>query len=247
MPSVSEKQRKFMGARLAEQRKTGHNSTGMSEEQLGDFAKSRKQHGSLEDITFHEEADENYGDVVCDAFTHPIHKGYDCCVPGALDPPAHDDGGGSGQFSKNKQSCNRDIGHGLAYGAPVDYFGPDTDYRAEEIDPSQYGRSYEPYPLRDYFKTGDKVKERDLRLQEQDAYDTFPTPGVVTDEQPMSEAYGAVNYRGAGPNLSDGSKAGSDRYRSFDSQIRYLRANKDAPEYDAAVDGLDTKLGKDIK
>ena len=42
MPSVSEKQRKFMGARLAEQRDTGSNATGMSEKQLEDFAKKPK-------------------------------------------------------------------------------------------------------------------------------------------------------------------------------------------------------------
>lgn len=39
MPATSEKQRKFMGARLAEQRASGHNSTGMSEGQLRDFAR----------------------------------------------------------------------------------------------------------------------------------------------------------------------------------------------------------------
>lgn len=39
MPAESEKQRRFMGARLAEQRRTGHNSTGMKESQLRDFAR----------------------------------------------------------------------------------------------------------------------------------------------------------------------------------------------------------------
>jgi hypothetical protein len=204
----------------------------------------REQHGSLNDIVFHEEADAKMGDRLCDAYTHPVHKGYEAFTPGELDPPAMDE---TGVFTKGSQSCNRDAGQGVHFGAPIDFFGPDTDYRAEEIDPSQYGRSYEPTPFRDYFKTDDKMAERSYRLREQDKYDTSPTPGVVTDKQPMSEAYGAVNYQGAGPDGCDGHKAGDCDYRSFDNQIKYLRANKDAPEYDAATSGLDTKMGEDIE
>lgn len=206
----------------------------------------REQHGSLNDILFHEDADAKMGDKLCDEFVHPIHKGYKDITWGELDPPAHD-GDDPEPFEKGKQSANRDVGQGLHYGAPIDYFGPDTDYRAEEIDPSQYGRSYEPTPYRDYFKTDDKMAERSYRLREQDKYDTSKTPGTVTDSQPMSEAYGAVNYQGAGPDGCNDEKAGSCDYRSFKNQIRYLRANKDAPEYDAATDGLDTKEGDDIR
>ena len=39
MPSVSKKQQRFMGMELAEQRKTGHNKTGMSGARLSDFAR----------------------------------------------------------------------------------------------------------------------------------------------------------------------------------------------------------------
>ena len=39
MPSVSEKQRRYMGMELAKQRRTGHNDTGMKEGQLRDFAR----------------------------------------------------------------------------------------------------------------------------------------------------------------------------------------------------------------
>jgi len=42
MPATSESQRRFMGMELAEQRKTGHNKSGMSEEQLRDFARKPK-------------------------------------------------------------------------------------------------------------------------------------------------------------------------------------------------------------
>jgi hypothetical protein len=245
MPATSEKQRKFMGARLSEQRKTGHNSTGMSEEQLGDFARSRKQHGSLEDITFHEEADASMGDTLCPEFTHPIHKGYKLFTPGELDPPAMDE---EAVFTKGKQSCNRDVGQGLHYGAPIDYFGPDTDYRAEEIDVHQYGKDYDPIPLQDYFQTENRMSQRTFRMRSQDQYDETPTPGVVTDDQPMSQAYGAVNYQGAGPDGCDGKKAGECDYRAFDSQRRYARTNKDrSEEYAVDIDDLDTKVGKDIK
>src|SRR6266404_5483464 len=98
---------------------------------------SREKHGSLNDIAFHEEA--AISDVICPDFTHPIHKGYKgggddprlesqgSVTWGALDPPEID--GRAPQFTKGKQSCNRDAGQGVHYGAPVDYFGPDTDYR----------------------------------------------------------------------------------------------------------------------
>ena len=43
MPSTSERQRRYMGMQLAEQRRTGHNATGMSESQLRDYAKKRKK------------------------------------------------------------------------------------------------------------------------------------------------------------------------------------------------------------
>lgn len=43
MPSVSEKQRRFMGAELARKRAGKSTETGMSEEQLRDFARKRKR------------------------------------------------------------------------------------------------------------------------------------------------------------------------------------------------------------
>jgi hypothetical protein len=229
---------------------------GLSKERTGAFVygtmrktgwkPDREKHGSLEDITFHEKA-ANGRKHVLDAFTHPVHKGYAEVVYGELDPPKLDDMGVN-QFTKGSQSCNRDAGQGVHYGAPVDYFGPDTDYRAEEIDPYQYGRDYEPIPLRDYFKSEDKMFERGFRAREQDEYDNTPTPGAVTDEQPQTEAYNAVNYQGAGPDKADGEKAGSCDYRSFRSQREFGRTNKDKSlEYAVDVANLDTHRGKDIR
>lgn len=43
MPSRSKSQQRFMGMELAEQRKTGHNETGMSESQLADFARTKRK------------------------------------------------------------------------------------------------------------------------------------------------------------------------------------------------------------
>jgi len=42
MPSVSEKQRRFMGAELGRLRRGEPTETGMSEEQLRDFARRRR-------------------------------------------------------------------------------------------------------------------------------------------------------------------------------------------------------------
>lgn len=247
MPSRSQKQRRFMGAKLAEQRKKGSNSTGMSEGQLSDFASEVKVHGSLEDITYMENDAECK--TVDDAFVHPLHKGYGkggdsvlksygAITWGALDPPAVD--GEAPQFTPGSQSCNRDAGQSIHYGAEVVYSGPDTDYRAEEIDPHQYGRSYEPYPLRDYFKTDDKQEERTFRLREQDEYDEFPTPGTVQDKGlESSEAYGAIAFT----RIDTGNKDN----RSFDSQRKYSRGVTKAPEFDAQVKGIDQKKGSKIR
>ncbi len=214
-----------------------------------------KQHGSLEDITFHEEAAQR--DTVMDGTTpsHNIHKGYS---GGGQKTP---DSGGAIQWGADRgwhedgdepegsvMSANRDNGYGVHYGAPVDYFGPDTDYRVEEIDPHQYGKDWEPFPFKDVYKTGDKQWERGFRVSAQDQYDETSTPGAVTDEQPMSEAHGAVNYQGAGPDEESGDKAGSCDYRSFESQREFARANKDKKEpYAVDITGLDTHSGEDIK
>ena len=43
MPSLSSKQRRFMGAELGRKRKGEKTETGMSEEQLKDFARKKKR------------------------------------------------------------------------------------------------------------------------------------------------------------------------------------------------------------
>lgn len=43
MPSTTEKQRRFMGAELARKRRGEATQTGMTEEQLRDFARKRKR------------------------------------------------------------------------------------------------------------------------------------------------------------------------------------------------------------
>jgi hypothetical protein len=203
-----------------------------------------KKHGSLNDIVFHEEAAQRDTVMNGETVAHPIHKGYDSVVFGDIEgwPEDGDEPKGS------DMSANRDNGYGVHYGAPVDYFGPDTDYRAEEIDMTQYGKDYDPIPLRDYFKTEDKMYERTFRVRAQDLYDETVTPGTVTDSQPQTEAYGAVNYQGAGPSKDDGDKAGSCDYRAFKQQRMFARTNKDrSEEYAVDVADLDTKYGEDIK
>ena len=45
MPAKSDRQRKFMGAELARKRAGKKTQTGMSEKQLGDFARTTKSSG----------------------------------------------------------------------------------------------------------------------------------------------------------------------------------------------------------
>lgn len=238
MPSTSKRQQRFMGSELARKRSGKKTSTGMSEDQLREFAGSVKEHGSLEDITYHENAAERKTVMNGkEGETHPIHKGYDAFVWG-------DDRGWKedGDEPKGSEfSANRDNGYGLHYGAPVDYFGPDTDYRAEEIDPHQYGKDWEPIPFRDYYKTEEDQEERGFRLREQDEYDESRTPGAVTDSQPQAEAYGAVRHKGAGPERENPDN------RSFESQRKFARAVTKAPEVGVTISGIDTKKGKDIR
>lgn len=222
----------------------------------------REKHGSLEDITLHEELASSK--VAFDKGLHPVHKGYgsekgqkDLETAGAIQWGTDEtrpmdgtpvDGAYPGDGPSWLGSCNRDIGNGTHAGAPVDYFGPDTDYRAEEIDTHQYGRDYDPIPLRDYYKSDDHMADRTFRVMEQDEYDNTVTPGAVTDEMPSAEAYGAVNYQGAGPDKEDGVKAGHCDYRSFKSQREFARTNKERrQEYAVDVSDLDTKEGKDIR
>jgi hypothetical protein len=198
-----------------------------------------QEHGSLEDITALENST---GDckVVSDEFTHPVHKGYKIeGTFGELDPPAHD-GSGAAQFTKGKQSCNRDIGQSVHYGAPIVYHGPDTDYRAEEIDLEQYGRSYEPIPLKDFFKTEEKMEERTFRLREQDEYDEEATPGAVPDKPlKSSESYGASGFREDETELDDN--------RSFDSQREFARGVKKNDGELPLVKGIDRKKGNKLR
>jgi hypothetical protein len=43
MPSVSKQQQKYMGYELAKERETGANDTGMSEQQLKEFASTKRK------------------------------------------------------------------------------------------------------------------------------------------------------------------------------------------------------------
>jgi hypothetical protein len=203
------------------------------------------EHGSLEDITALEDASEC--DVVDGGNAHPIHAGYK--GKGGLDNKGAIVWGETYgwtpdgvEMKGSEHSANRDLGYGIHLGAPVDYFGPDTDYRAEEIDTHQYGADYDPSPLRDYYKSEDHMHDRTFRVEEQDEYDSSPQPGMVTDKQPMSEAYGAVNHRGAGPDRE------KMDHRSFESQREFARTNKKrSTEYMVDVSGLDTKKGDKIR
>lgn len=240
MPSTSKKQQRFMGMQLAKQRKSGKNDTGMSEKQLSEFAGSVHKGGSLEDITFHEDA--ATCDVAYDGGVHPIHKGYNDIVWGSDEFKFHEIGSSaSGGKNPGQDSALRDIGNGIHMGAPVDYFGPDTDYRAEEINPQDYGRDWDPFPFKDMFKDEKKQTRPNIRIMEDAEYSSLRTPGAVTDSQPMSEAHGAVNWDGAGPDRE------IPDHRSFDSQQVFRRNIDELKEDVPQISGRDTKRGKNIR
>jgi hypothetical protein len=234
MPSKTKKQQAFMGAQLAQQRKTGSNKTGMKESQLREFAGSV---GSLHDIDYHEDAAERKTVMNGEeGGTHPIHKGYDYIVCGK-----DRDWGEDGDEPKGAEmSANRDNGWGIHYGAVVDYFGPDTTYRAEEINPHHYGRDYEPSPFKDYFKTGDKAEEVGLRLIEEYKYSEMATPGTVPDKgMDQTLAYGSRSYEKIPTELDDN--------RSFKSQQYFRRAQDEVEDDMVKVTKVDTKWGKNIR
>lgn len=218
--------------------------------------RERGGHGSLEDITVLEDATEGCSEVFMDEFRpHPVHSGYKSgngrdktpsdtgdMIAWGSDEFKHSDIGDVGDDGPGNVSALRDIGNGVHMGAPIDYFGPDTAYRAEEIDVHQYGWSYDPYPFKDFYKTEDKQFERTFRVREQDEYDSIPQPGTVTDSIPHTEAYGAVNHEGAGPE-----REWPDR-RSFESQRQFARTNKErSMENTVDVSDLDTKESEDIR
>jgi hypothetical protein len=233
MPSKSPKQQRFMGSELSKKRSGKPTKTNMSEGQLRDFASG----GSLEDI----EAMEGYAERSTvmngeEGGTHAIHKGYDDCVYG-------DDRGWKedGDEPKGSEfSANRDNGWGLHYGAPVEYFGPDTNYRAEEINPQDYGRDYDPFPFRDMFKDQKKDTRQNLRLLEEAEYAQLRTPGTIDNKAfESSLAHGSTSYEKVPTDLPDS--------RGFGAQQKFRRSSGEPDEDTPKVSGRDTKHGKNIR
>jgi hypothetical protein len=60
MPSVSEKQRRFMGAELGRKREGKKTQTGMSEAQLSDFAKKKKKKKDTSKVKVHPDSVDKY-------------------------------------------------------------------------------------------------------------------------------------------------------------------------------------------
>lgn len=214
MPSTSKKQQRFMGAQLSKQRKTGSNSTGMSEEQLREFAGSRvskakhqKDGRSLVDVEFHTRKPEE-GTLTLQGFLY--QPGEEC-----HDAQKHH------EFLASWES--RNIDKYKDYGAPVMFLGPDSDFRAEEVNPHHYGRDYEPAPLKDLFKTEDKAEELGIRMREEYEYAELATPGSVAKKGLESSlAYGTTSYSKIKTEMPDN--------RSFDSQQEFRRQHDELDE-----------------
>lgn len=209
MPSTSDKQRRFMGAKLAQQRKTGHNSTGMSEDQLSDFASKVNKHGSLTDL---DDMAARGGEPTKLKLSGFLYEEGDECHEAT-----------ERNFEDLASWHSREIKDLPDYNVDIVWMGPETPFRAEEIDMTQYGSDYEPYPLRDYYKSSDKAQERAYRLRIQDQYDEQSQPG---------ESEGKNNEA---------------NHRTLDDQMDYLRAVTEKEAHTVTVGGIDTKKSKKFK
>lgn len=221
MPSSSDKQRRFMGAELARKRAGKKTQTGMSENQLRDFAGSV---GSLEDIDYHEDAAGKDSLKLSGFYYDPGEECHDAQK--------------NHEFMSSWES--REVKNGPDYKLEIDYFGPDTDYRAEEINPHHYGRDYEPAPFKDLFKTEEKAERVGLRMREEYEYSEVSTPGTVPDKgMDTSLAYGSVSYEKIPTENPDS--------RGFGAQKKFRRAQDEVEEDAVKVSKLDTKRGKNIR
>lgn len=220
----------FMTPNMARKRSGQPSKSGMNQ------AQGSPNIGSLEDI----DAMEGYATRKTvmngeEGGSHALHKGYDDVVYGTDDGWKEDGNEPKGA----ERSANRDNGWGIHYGAQVDYFGPDTDYRAEEINVHHYGRDYEPAPFKDLFKTEEKAEECGIRLREEYDYSDIETPGTIGKSNVAAEAHGAINYAKV--------KCDIDESRTFKDQQRFRRTQAEVEDDRVATGGLDTKYGKDMQ
>jgi hypothetical protein len=214
MPSTSERQRKFMGAELARKRAGKGTKTGMSEQQLREFAGSVHKSGTKEKPG-HSIIDVEY------ISRNPESK-KDLTLEGYYYKP-----GETGHIESNHEHMmgwhSREIKSGPDYSAEVVYYGPDTDYYVEEINPQHYGRDYEPAPLKDLFKTEDKAEEEGIRLMEEFEYSEQEMPGAVNDdlEKCTTDTWGANSYK------DKRIKRDRPDYRTFDDQKKFRRSHNE--------------------
>lgn len=231
MPAESDKQRKLMA--LAEHHpeqvsKKNKGVLSMSKSQLHDFAatkglksehkKETKEGRSIVDVEI----------VSAKPEIDKLGKGGHGVMPvnygqSHIKGPVTDGALEFAEYSANRAPC-----HGMQNGAPVYFGGPDTSYRAEEINPQHYGRDYEPGPYKDLFKTPQKAWEAGIRRIWDDEYAECETPGAVSSKDKAVLAYGTVSFEDAPTENPD--------YRTFDSQYSFTRQHD---EIDAEVDSED--------
>ena len=208
---------------MAQQRKTGSNKTGMSEQQLSDFAGSRvtkskqdRPGRSIIDVEIHERKPEHSSLKLEGFYATP---GQEC----------HEAEKTHEHLSSWR---SREVEDGPSYELSVEFYGPDTPFRTEEINPHHYGRDYNPLPLRDYFKAEKSDDRQNLRLVDEYAYEEIETPGTVPSKGLESSlAYGSISYEKI--------PSENDDNRSFKSQREYRRSQAEMDEDVPIVKDLD--------
>jgi hypothetical protein len=186
MPSETPRQQRFMGAQLAEQRKTGHNKTGMSEKQLREFASDVKSSHSKKDIPGQSLVDIEH-------ITQDRHVG-------SVRARIRDE---------NQKFANPSGQPYMGDEIPVKYLGPDTEYQAIELDPSCYGHDWDPMSA-DYYR--DPVQFANWRRVEQYEYESSDKLGAQPDRFDYQRRFA----RKADPEVTvdSGDGATSDMYTS---------------------------------
>lgn len=218
MPSVSEKQRKYMGMQLAKKRAGKGSDVKMSEQQLREFAskttRSKETRPGRSIVDVETVRRDPKTSSIDGGIKHPIHNLKDSIIWGS-DEFAMD----GKDSTPGNTSALRDIGNGIHYGATVYHHGPDTDFRAEEINLQHYGRDYEPFPYKDMLKGGEKVRDAGVRRVWDDCYQETETPGAVTGTPKSSLAYGTISFEEIPSENPDN--------RTYDRQMKFERAHEE--------------------
>lgn len=154
MPATSEKLRRFMGAELGRKRAGEKTQTGMSEQQLSDFAGGIKR----------------------------SHKKRDVPGQSLVDVEVIEGAGHESSVKARVRLSDPRLGRGMEVQAgdpmPVCVMGPDTPYESLELDPDCYGHDWNPMSANYYT---DPINTANWRRREQREYESSRKMGAQED------------------------------------------------------------------